>query len=75
MKIREPELMNVVQVVDQTHRNCSAVWCGWCFDWIADGVANLAGANDIKIDHENDHGIYLDPDTGALYHDPEDSYI
>ena len=70
------QLMNVVQVIEIPQRQKRfSIWCAWCNDWYAHKISTLYDANDIKISHENDHGIYLDPETGEMYHDPEDSYI
>lgn len=72
-------LMNVVYLVDDEEPRIN-IYCSWCDnDTGSDGLIgwrdNIDDANNMKITHENDHGIYSDPDTGELYHDPEDSYI
>jgi hypothetical protein len=64
-------LMDVVTVNEDEVAGDFEVWCDWGCGLV--GMADdLFTANDWKIDHENEHGIYADPDTGALYHDPED---
>ena len=59
-------LMNIVYINDLDDDNIN-VKCSWCD--FSEFTLGLFSANNIKIDHENDHGIYLDPDTGEMYYD------
>ena len=65
------DLMNVVRIVEFV----SFCWvdCQWCEFCAA--RKDFADANDCKIDHENQHGIFSDPDTGELYYDPTENTL
>ncbi len=62
------DLENVVWLTDDNDE--FTVGCSWC-SWEAPSP-NMDEANTAKIEHENEHGIFSDPMTGALWHDPEE---
>jgi hypothetical protein len=64
-------LMNIVTIDGEAPS--FVVECAWC-DFQEDAGAYFDTANNIKIDHENEHGIYLDPDTGEMYCDGIEDY-
>lgn len=64
-------LMNVVQVVEKDDE--FTIECSWCDDGDLAWVSDLWDANNAKISHENDHGIFLDGETGEMYYDPSEN--
>jgi len=67
-------LMNIVTIEDCPFgQDFYDIRCAWC-DGLVDESQGFDEANNDKISHENDHGIYSDPDTGELWLDLEDSH-
>jgi hypothetical protein len=71
-------LMNVVYIKDcPMGGGWFDIRCARCGDLIVFETRDFDEANNVKIDHENEHGIFLDTEVGeGLYYDPaEDQYI
>jgi len=66
-------LNDVVYLEDRDDIEAILVRCSWC-PWFTD-AADIWDANNCVIDHQNEHGIYSDPDTGELYYDPEEDSV
>jgi hypothetical protein len=69
-------LMNVVYLEEYPDvDDVVYVLCSWCDPPEIGWRTHLTDANNLKIIHENDHGIYLDPDTGEMYYDDAENSL